>query len=73
MRGLDCVDTGRPVSVPVGPKTLGRVFNVLGQPVDRRGEVSADDYWPIHRGAPPVDQLSTNTEVFETALRLLTC
>ena len=71
MRGLDCVDTGKPVTVPVGQQTLGRVFNVLGQPVDRRGEVKADDYWPIHRQAPSIDQLSTNTEVFETGIKVV--
>lgn len=71
MRGLDCVDTGKPISVPVGKSTLGRVFNVLGQPVDQRGEVQADDYWPIHRHAPTVDQLSTNTEVFETGIKVI--
>ena len=57
MRGMDVVDTGKPVSVPVGQATLGRVFNVLGQPIDKRGEVKADDYWPIHRQAPPVNEL----------------
>ncbi len=71
MRGLDCVDTGSPITVPVGKATLGRVFNVLGQPVDQRGEVKADDYWPIHRHAPTIDQLSTNTEVFETGIKVI--
>ena len=70
-RGLDCVDTGKPISVPVGKATLGRVFNVLGEPVDQRGPVQADDYWPIHRPAPSVDQLSTNTEVFETGIKVI--
>lgn len=70
-RGLDCVDTGRPVSVPVGKNILGRVFNVLGQPVDKRGDVVADDYWSIHRQAPQIDQLSTNTEVFETGIKVI--
>ena len=70
-RGLDCVDTGKPVSVPVGKNILGRVFNVLGKPVDNRGEVQADDYWSIHRQAPQVDQLSTNTEVFETGIKVI--
>jgi F-type H+/Na+-transporting ATPase subunit beta len=70
-RGLECVDTGRPVSVPVGKNILGRVFNVLGAPVDRRGDVAADDYWSIHRAAPPLDQLSTNTEVFETGIKVI--
>lgn len=71
MRGLECVDTGKPISVPVGKETLGRVFNVLGEPVDQRGPVNADDYWPIHRHAPTVDQLSTNTELFETGIKVI--
>ncbi len=71
MRGLDCVDTGRPVSVPVGNKTLGRVFNVLGEAVDQRGPIEAEDFWPIHRSAPTVDQLSTNTELFETGIKVV--
>ena len=71
MRGLTCVDTGKAISVPVGKSTLGRVFNVLGEPVDQKGEVKADDYWPIHRQAPTVDQLSTNTEIFETGIKVI--
>lgn len=70
-RGLDCVDTGKPITVPVGKATLGRVFNVLGEAVDKRGPVDADDHWPIHRQAPTVDQLSTNTEVFETGIKVI--
>jgi F-type H+/Na+-transporting ATPase subunit beta len=70
-RGMDVVDTGKPVSVPVGPNTLGRVFNVLGQPIDARGPVEAEDYWPIHRQAPPVSELSTSTEVFETGIKVI--
>lgn len=71
MRGLDCVDTGTPVSVPVGEGTLGRVFNVLGDPIDQRGDVKADTRWPIHRQAPAVSELSTNTEVFETGIKVI--
>jgi len=71
MRGMDVVDSGKPVSVPVGQKTLGRVFNVLGEPIDKRGPVEADDYWPIHRQAPPVNELSTNTELFETGIKVV--
>ena len=71
MRGLDCVDTGTPVSVPVGEGTLGRVFNVLGEPIDQRGEVKADTTWPIHRKAPALSELSTNTEVFETGIKVI--
>ncbi len=71
MRGLDCVDTGSPVSVPVGEGTLGRVFNVLGEPIDERGDVKSDTTWPIHRKAPSVSELSTNTEVFETGIKVI--
>lgn len=71
VRGQDCVDTGGPVSVPVGEATLGRVFNLLGEPVDERGDVEADDRWPIHRDAPLVSELSTNTEIFETGIKVI--
>ena len=71
MRGLDCIDLGKPVTVPVGIGTLGRVFNVLGEPIDQRGPVQADDYWTIHRQAPKVSELSTHTEVFETGIKVI--
>lgn len=71
VRGMDCVDTGGPVSVPVGKATLGRVFNLLGEPVDGRGPVAAEERWPIHRDAPEVTQLSTKTEVFETGIKVI--
>lgn len=71
MRGMEVVDTGKPVTVPVGTQTLGRVFNVLGEPIDQRGDVQADDYWPIHRQAPAVSELSTSTEVFETGIKVV--
>ena len=71
MRGMEVVDTGKPVTVPVGKATLARVFNVLGEPIDGRGPVDADDHWPIHRQAPPVNELSTNTEVFETGIKVI--
>jgi len=71
MRGQDCVDTGSPLSVPVGDKTLGRVFNLLGDPIDNRGPVAAADRWPIHREAPLVSELSTNTELFETGIKVI--
>ena len=70
-RGADCVDTGAPVSVPVGEATLGRVFNMLGEPVDGRGEVKAEENRSIHRAAPPVAELSTNTELFETGIKVV--
>ena len=71
VRGQDCSDTGTPVSVPVGDATLGRVFNVLGKPVDGRGEVEAEGYRPIHQPAPIVTDLSTNTELFETGIKVI--
>jgi F-type H+-transporting ATPase subunit beta len=71
IRGQECVDTGAPVSVPVGKGTLGRVFNLLGEPIDNRGPVPADEYWPIHRDAPPLADLSTKTELFETGIKVI--
>ncbi|MCA9223625.1 MAG: F0F1 ATP synthase subunit beta [Pirellulaceae bacterium] len=71
MRGQDCVDTGAPVSVPVGEATLSRVFNVLGEVVDGRGEVQAAEFRPIHREAPAVSELSTSTELFETGIKVI--
>jgi len=71
VRGQDCVDTGGPVSVPVGEVTLGRVFNLLGEPVDERGDVQAEEYWPIHRDSPLVSELSTSTELFETGIKVI--
>ena len=71
IRGQDCVDTGGPVSVPVGEATLGRVFNLLGDPIDGRGPVDADERWPIHRDAPELQHLSTKTELFETGIKVI--
>ena len=71
VRGQECVDTGSPVSVPVGKDTLGRVFNLLGEPVDGRGEVKADEIRSIHRSAPKLSDLSTNTELFETGIKVI--
>ena len=71
VRGMDVVDTGAPVSVPVGTETLGRVFNLLGDPIDGRGPVAAQEHWPIHRPSPSFDQLSPKTEVFETGIKVI--
>jgi len=71
MRGMEVVDTGQPVSVPVGEQTLGRVFNVLGDTIDNRGPVETEERWPIHREAPPINELSTNTELFETGIKVV--
>jgi F-type H+-transporting ATPase subunit beta len=71
VRGQDCLDTGEPVKVPVGKATLGRVFNITGDPVDGRGPVDADEYWPIHREPPALRDLSTKTELFETGIKVI--
>jgi F-type H+/Na+-transporting ATPase subunit beta len=71
IRGMDCVDTGAPVSVPVGTPALGRVFNVLGDPIDGRGPVDVQERWPIHREAPKVADLTTSTEIFETGIKVI--
>ncbi len=71
VRGQECIDTGSPVTVPVGKATLGRVFNLVGDPVDGRGPVNADERWPIHRDAPPITDLSTKTELFETGIKVI--
>ena len=70
-RGSDCVDTGTSVAVPVGEATLGRVFNMLGETVDGRGEVKTDETRSIHREAPPLEELATNTELFETGIKVV--
>ncbi len=70
-RGLPAVATGAPIMVPVGPATLGRIFNVLGQPVDEKGPVDATTYYPIHRLAPSFEEQSTRVEVFETGVKVV--
>jgi F-type H+-transporting ATPase subunit beta len=71
VRGMEAADTGGPVSVPVGKATLGRVFNLLGEPIDGRGPVDADEYRPIHREPPPFAELSPKTELFETGIKVI--
>lgn len=70
-RGVQVFATGAPIRVPVGPPTLGRVFNVLGRPVDAKGAVEADLYYPIHRPAPAFEEQSTRVEVFETGVKVI--
>ena len=70
-RGLPVSATGAPIMVPVGPKTLGRIFNVLGLPIDEKGSVVADLYYPIHRPAPLFSDQSTRTEIFETGIKVI--
>jgi len=70
-RGREAFSTGGPIMVPVGSATLGRVFNVLGEPIDGLGPVDAQLYYPIHRSAPPFDEQSTRVEVFETGVKVI--
>jgi F-type H+-transporting ATPase subunit beta len=70
-RGLPAHSTGAPIQVPVGEPTLGRMFNVLGTPIDERGAVESSTYYPIHRPAPAFDEQSTRVEVFETGLKVI--
>ena len=70
-RGLDAVDTGAAISVPVGAVTLGRVFDVLGHPIDGKGPVGKSDTLPIHRAAPGFDQMETEAQVFETGIKAI--
>jgi F-type H+-transporting ATPase subunit beta len=69
--GLPAVATGAPIMVPVGLSTLGRIFNVLGMPVDEKGAVEAEQRYPIHRPAPLFSEQSTATEIFETGIKVI--
>ncbi len=70
-RGIEVVDTGDPISVPVGRASLGRLFNVLGEPLDDEGEVGAEEKWPIHRAPPPFDEQETSTQMLETGIKVI--
>ncbi len=70
-RGMEAVDTGAPISVPVGKQTLGRIFNLLGQPVDDGAAVETEEKWPIHREAPAYEELESKTEVLETGIKVI--
>jgi F-type H+/Na+-transporting ATPase subunit beta len=70
-RGLQAVDTGQPITVPVGDVTLGRVFDVLGHTIDGKGAVKSKETLPIHRAAPRFDQMETETQVFETGIKVI--
>ena len=69
-RGVDAVDTGNPVMVPVGQETLGRLFNVLGEPLDNLGPVEPPQRWPIHRPPPTFEEQETTTEILETGIKV---
>ena len=71
VRGMKAIDTGAPISVPVGREILGRVLNVLGEPVDEAGEVKAKKFYPIHRPAPTLEDQSTETEMLETGIKVI--
>jgi F-type H+-transporting ATPase subunit beta len=71
VRGMPVVDTGAPVKVPVGKETLGRVFNLLGDPIDNRGPVHAAEWRPIHHEPPAFAELSPKTEIFETGIKVI--
>jgi F-type H+-transporting ATPase subunit beta len=70
-RGVPARATGAPIMVPVGPSTLGRIFNVLGHPVDEKGAVDAATHYPIHRAAPTFEEQSTRVEIFETGVKVI--
>jgi len=70
-RGVEAIDLGAPISVPVGTTTLGRIFNVIGEPVDEQGEVSYDETLPIHREAPAFTELETKPSIFETGIKVV--
>jgi F-type H+-transporting ATPase subunit beta len=71
VRGMPAVDTGGPIRVPVGEQTLGRVFNLLGQPIDERGPVTTEEAWPIHRDPPSFEDQVAATEFFPTGLKVI--
>jgi len=70
-RGVTAVATGAPITVPVGPATLGRIFNVLGNTIDKKGDIKATMHYPIHRPAPAFEEQSTRVEVFETGVKVI--
>ncbi|MBR5371330.1 MAG: F0F1 ATP synthase subunit beta [Oscillospiraceae bacterium] len=71
VRGLDAIDTGSPIRVPVGRGTLGRVFNLLGDPVDEQPAPESAEYWPIHRDAPSYEEQAASSEVLETGIKVI--
>ncbi|GBC82518.1 ATP synthase subunit beta [bacterium HR10] len=71
VRGMKAYDTGKPIMMPVGPATLGRVLNVVGEPVDKLGPIVTDKYYPIHRPAPSFEEQSTELQMFETGIKVI--
>lgn len=70
-RGIEAVDTGAPISVPVGKETLGRIFNLLGEPVDNKPAPETQEHWPIHRPAPSYEEQATSAEILETGIKVV--
>ncbi len=70
-RGIEAIDTGKPITVPVGEACLGRVFNLLGKPIDNKPAPAAQEYWPIHRPAPSYDEQQPATEILETGIKVV--
>jgi F-type H+-transporting ATPase subunit beta len=71
VRGMEVLDTGAPISVPVGMETLGRIFNLLGEPIDQLGPVETEERRPIHRDPPAFPELEPKTELFETGIKVV--
>ena len=71
VRGMDVRDTGQPISVPVGPNTLGRIFNVTGDAIDQKPDPQVDERWPIHRPAPSFEDQAASLEIFETGIKII--
>ena len=71
VRGMDAIATGAPISVPVGENTLGRLFNVLGDPIDEIEAPKTDEKWPIHRPAPSFEEQATSQEMLETGIKVV--
>ena len=71
VRGMEAIDTGKPIQAPVGDGILGRMFNVLGEPIDSLGDVNVEEFKPIHRSAPKFDEQSTSSEILETGIKVI--
>ncbi len=71
VRGMEVIDTGEYITAPVGDATLGRIINVIGNPVDEKGPVESDERWPIHRAAPTFEDIETSAEIFETGIKVI--
>ena len=70
-RGMEAQDTGQPITVPVGPEVLGRLMNVIGEPIDEQGPVKTKEHYPIHRPPPEYENLNTDTELLETGIKVV--